>query len=118
MSASAEISHHRDRSGDSAIYHRDKWQCRMPECLCPGGRKIDRALRRTNDPWEPSIDHIVPLAAGGADTLRNKRAAHRECNRAAAELQLQRTTKGRPAPDPLTCSIGDLYPDLAERLGL
>jgi 5-methylcytosine-specific restriction endonuclease McrA len=90
----------------------------MPECLCPDGRKIDPALRGTNDPWEPSIDHIQPLAVGGADTRRNKRAAHRECNRAAADLQLQGAAKGRPVPEPLTSTIGSLYPDLAERLGL
>lgn len=112
------IKRQRQPQVDSLVYHRAAWQCQMPECLCPGGRKIDRRLRGTNDPWEPSVDHIKPRAAGGADTLRNKRAAHRECNRAAAELQLQRATKGRPAPDPLTRSIGDLYPDLAERLGL
>jgi 5-methylcytosine-specific restriction endonuclease McrA len=114
------VSGERQRQPEVAlfVYHRAAWQCQMPECLCPDGRKIDRRLRGTNDLWEPSIDHIKPLAAGGADTLRNKRAAHRECNRAAAELQLQGAARGRPAPEPLTSSIGDLYPDLAKRLGL
>jgi 5-methylcytosine-specific restriction endonuclease McrA len=93
------------------VYHRAAWQCQMPECLCPDGRKIDKRLRGSNDPWEPSIDHIKPLAAGGADRLTNMRAAHRECNRAAAELQLNRPA--RPAPPPLTVTIGDLFPDIA-----
>jgi 5-methylcytosine-specific restriction endonuclease McrA len=26
------------------------------------------------------VDHVMPLAKGGADTLDNKKAAHRECN--------------------------------------
>lgn len=32
------------------------------------------------DPRSFTADHIVPLARGGADTLENKQAAHRECN--------------------------------------
>ena len=27
-----------------------------------------------------TADHVIPLARGGADTLANKQAAHRECN--------------------------------------
>lgn len=27
------------------------------------------------------VDHIIPLSKGGADTLENKAAAHRKCNR-------------------------------------
>jgi len=26
------------------------------------------------------VDHVVPLAKGGADALDNKKAAHRGCN--------------------------------------
>ena len=103
---------------DSRVYHRAAWQCQMPECLNPGGRKIDKSLRGTNDPWAPSVDHIKPLASGGSDQLRNKRAAHRECNRAGAEDQRNGAAKGRPAPEPLTSRLGDLYPDLAQRIGL
>ena len=33
------------------------------------------------DPGEYVVDHIVPLAKGGADTSENKQAAHRSCNR-------------------------------------
>lgn len=33
------------------------------------------------DPGEFVVDHIVPLASGGTDTLSNKQAAHRRCNR-------------------------------------
>lgn len=28
------------------------------------------------------VDHIIPLEAGGTDTLDNKQPAHRTCNRA------------------------------------
>lgn len=33
------------------------------------------------DPGEFVVDHVIPLAAGGTDSLANKRAAHRACNR-------------------------------------
>jgi hypothetical protein len=106
------------RDLDIVVYHRAAWQCQMPECWCPDGRKINKELRGTDGPWSPSIDHIRTQATGGADSLKNKRAAHKRCNEAGADLQRNGAAKGRPAPDPLTCSIGDLYPDLAERLGL
>lgn len=114
------MSKRRSRQQDlhNVVYRRAAWQCQMPECLCPDGRKIDKELRGENDPWAPSVDHIETLATGGQDRLRNMRAAHRECNRAGAELQRNGAAKGRPVPAPLTSSIGELYPDLAERLGL
>ena len=34
------------------------------------------------DPGEFVVDHIVPYAKGGPDTLENKQAAHRSCNQA------------------------------------
>ena len=96
-----------NRQLDGLVYHRAAWQCQMPECLCPDGRKIDRCLRGTNDPWAPSIDHIKPVAVGGGEALTNKRAAHRECNRAAAEEQLQQRARAREPG--LSYRIGDLF---------
>jgi hypothetical protein len=54
-----------------------------PPCaLC--GQPIDYAL-----PWpDPGcyvVDHIIPTAKGGPDTLTNKQPAHRACNRAKAD---------------------------------
>lgn len=69
---------------DTAIYTRDKWTCRMPVCLCPGGRAIDPRLRDTGQDWAPSIDHVQPLRDGGRDVAGNKRAAHNRCNEAEA----------------------------------
>ncbi|WP_223690098.1 HNH endonuclease [Leifsonia poae] len=43
------------------------------------GKKIDYTLPHL-DPNAFVVDHIIPLAKGGADTLANKAAAHRECN--------------------------------------
>jgi 5-methylcytosine-specific restriction endonuclease McrA len=34
------------------------------------------------DPLSFTIDHIVPLFAGGEDVIENVAAAHRQCNRA------------------------------------
>lgn len=44
------------------------------------GQPIDYALPHL-DPGAFVVDHVIPLAAGGADQLGNKRAAHRSCNR-------------------------------------
>jgi 5-methylcytosine-specific restriction endonuclease McrA len=72
----------RDRSLDSAVYRRDRWQCQVPECLHPDGRAINPRLRGKDDPWAPSVDHVIPQVGGGADSMENLRAAHRWCNQA------------------------------------
>lgn len=52
---------------------------RHPDCgIC--GEPIDYELPHL-DPWEFVVDHVVPVIAGGPDTLPNKQAAHRCCNR-------------------------------------
>lgn len=77
---------------DGAIYRRDEWQCKMPECLCPDGREIAHTRGgqlsanrpgTSADPWRGSIDHVIPLASAGRDDAPNKRAAHALCNEAA-----------------------------------
>lgn len=51
----------------------------QPPCgIC--GDPIDYTLPWT-DPGAYVVDHITPLALGGPDTLDNKQAAHRDCNR-------------------------------------
>lgn len=51
-----------------------------PPCaICTGD--IDYSLR-SPDPMSFEVDHILALANGGTDTLDNKQAAHRVCNRA------------------------------------
>lgn len=57
----------------SEIFARDGWVCG----LC--AKQIDPDLRHP-DPMSPSIDHIVPLAAGGSDVPVNLQAAHLVCN--------------------------------------
>lgn len=56
-----------------SIFERDGWRCK----LC--GKRV----RRTVDvlhPLAPTIDHIIPLAAQGADAPENVQCAHRLCN--------------------------------------
>lgn len=56
-----------------------------PPCgIC--GNEIDYSLPHL-DPWEYVVDHIVPLNKGGADTLENKQAAHRKCNRIKSDRE-------------------------------
>lgn len=45
------------------------------------GEPIDYGLPYL-DPGEFVVDHVVAIVLGGSDTLANKRAAHRSCNRA------------------------------------
>jgi 5-methylcytosine-specific restriction endonuclease McrA len=51
-----------------------------PPChIC--GQPIDYTLPH-DDPDSYVVDHLTPLDRGGTDTLDNKGAAHRRCNRA------------------------------------
>lgn len=58
----------RDRVGE-----RDRWRCGV----C--SKKVDRTLKHP-DPGSPSLDHVVPLAEGGAHTYANTRITHLRCN--------------------------------------
>ena len=50
-----------------------------PPCgIC--GEPIDYTLPYL-DPMEFVVDHVISLNRGGTDTLGNKQAAHRRCNR-------------------------------------
>ncbi|MGA9594756.1 MAG: HNH endonuclease signature motif containing protein [Acidimicrobiia bacterium] len=62
-----------DRIDPIAIYERDSWTCQL--CHCP----VDRALRHP-DPQSPSLDHRLPLAAGGRHVEDNVWTAHLRCN--------------------------------------
>lgn len=58
--------------------HRARVARDKPAChIC--GKAIDYSLPHL-DPWSFVLDHVVALKNGGADTLENKKAAHRECN--------------------------------------
>jgi predicted nucleic acid-binding Zn ribbon protein len=56
------------------IYTRDGWTCQ----LCH--RPAPRHLIGTRSPRRPTIDHIVPIAKGGAHTHQNVQCACSECN--------------------------------------
>lgn len=58
---------------DRDVFIRDNWVCH----LC--GEAIDPDLPRT-DSMGATIDHVMPLARGGDDSLENVRAAHFLCN--------------------------------------
>ena len=66
----------RERYSELEIFERDGWVCR----LC--NRPVDRSLTDRRSPQAPTIDHIVPLARGGADIRDNVQLAHQRCNSA------------------------------------
>ncbi len=63
------------RDRDRKAIARTKPPCAL--CESP----IDYSLRNP-DPMSFEVDHILALHNGGTDTLDNKQAAHRRCNRA------------------------------------
>ena len=78
--------------------HRATIKHTQPPCGICGGQ-IDYDLPHL-DPMSFVVDHIVPLNKGGADTLANKQAAHRRCNRTKSDkvaftLPLRRFLTGR-----------------------
>lgn len=58
------------------VFARDKWKCQ----LC--GVRTPERLRGTMHDRAPELDHIVPLALGGAHTYDNVQCACRRCNSA------------------------------------
>lgn len=56
-----------------AVFERDGWTCG----ICDGS--IDPELSWP-DPMSASLDHVIPLAAGGSHTWGNVQAAHLTCN--------------------------------------
>lgn len=63
-----------DRIDPIKVFERDGWRCHLCGCKTP------RRLRGTYDPRAPEIDHVIPLAAGGAHTWGNVKCACRKCN--------------------------------------
>lgn len=58
------------------IAERDGYGCH----LC--GEKVDMSRK---DVWGPSVDHLVPISAGGEDCKANVALAHRICNSRRAD---------------------------------
>lgn len=59
--------------GPEVLYKRDSWVCG----IC--GKPVNKDLKYP-DPESASLDHIIPLAAGGTHTWDNVQLAHLRCN--------------------------------------
>ena len=59
-----------------SIFARDKWLCQI--CFRP----IPKFVSSPYDPQRATIDHRLPLAAGGNHTYTNLQSAHLGCNSA------------------------------------
>lgn len=62
-----------ERFTNQEIFERDDWCCG----IC--GRKVD-PTRRWPDLLSASLDHVIPLSAGGPHTRANSRCSHLGCN--------------------------------------
>lgn len=56
------------------IFVRDRWTCQICGVATP------EALRGLSDAGAPTIDHVIPLSAGGEHTTGNVRCACLRCN--------------------------------------
>lgn len=84
----------RGRSTTTRDQHRRAIARAKPPCsLC--GEPIDYTLPHT-DPMSFVVDHVMPLNKGGADTLENKAAAHRVCNRLKSDKTADELTPAGP----------------------
>lgn len=63
-----------DRISRRAVFERDGWRCQACGCDTP------EELMGTCDDDAPELDHIVPLAKGGAHTYGNVQLLCRTCN--------------------------------------
>lgn len=77
-----------ERAGDNGISwrsigHRDGWICH----LC--GWIVQQNAGTAYEPFGATVDHVIPLAKGGAHTWDNVALAHRRCNtsRGAKDLE-------------------------------
>jgi 5-methylcytosine-specific restriction endonuclease McrA len=59
-----------------SIFARDRWLCQI--CFRP----IPKTVSSPYDPQRATIDHRLPLAAGGNHTYSNLQSAHLGCNSA------------------------------------
>ena len=70
---------------NTTIRDRHRAQIAREEPPCAICRQpIDYSLPHL-DPSSFVVDHIIPLNRGGSDTLDNKQAAHRDCNRSKSD---------------------------------
>lgn len=68
----------RQRNSATQARHRARIAATKAAChIC--GLPIDYTLH-SPAPKSFVIDHVIPLHKGGADTIDNVRAAHRDCN--------------------------------------
>ena len=80
--------HHRRRDRHRRAIARGRPPCH----LC--GNEIDYGITDHLGPLAFTIDHVIPIAKGGADHIDNLAAAHRRCN-SARQASIKRRV--RPA---------------------
>lgn len=61
----------------SVVFNRDEGVCQHPDC----GQPVDPELSYP-DPMSKTIDHTVPISAGGAHSYANVTLMHWKCNQA------------------------------------
>ena len=71
----------RDPNHEQAFWRREHARRQGGLCaICSTPMQTGRRAVRRQDPDAASLDHIVPVNAGGADTFENTQAVHGRCN--------------------------------------
>lgn len=81
-----------EKIGWRDVWVRDGGKCR----LC--GEPIDISLRHP-DPKSASLDHIVPISAGGAHCMTNVQLAHLGCNSKKGGLRRKHEAGSKANPN-------------------
>lgn len=71
----------------ATVAERDGWVCQ----LCFG--VVDPGV--TSGRWMATLDHVIPLSAGGTGALANLQLAHKRCNGQRSSLPLDEWFAGR-----------------------
>lgn len=97
LACNSKVRRHRIASAEREVVTVDILARKHGDSCHLCGHAVDLSLAGTH-PDGPTIDHVIPVAVGGAHTLSNCRLAHRRCNAAKLDVvdgQVQR--KRQPA---------------------
>ena len=88
----------KDPRRKKAMYYRLRKRDGSACAICR--QPLNFRLLHTGTAWSPTIDHFVPVSAGGTNVMVNLRLAHRRCNtdRQAGDWLPLTAQPGSPEP--------------------
>lgn len=90
-----------DRVDPLIVFNRDRWRCRACDTPTP------REKRGSFEHDEPTIDHHIPLGAGGEHSYANVRLLCRRCNERKSKADARAAARSRGLPAGRGASRGE-----------